>query len=198
RADVDMTLVGAIAVPRLAGDAHLTGGSYESADGAIVLHEVSAHLTGDNDRIVLQALTASDGGDGRLSAQGSASLGASDGARYEGELTLQQFALKNASGSATRASGHLAGGLTLMPIATDGKRRFEATATIDDPAIDQRSLAIFGQQMEGSASGSIAAAVIDLDAARVGGVDGELTAKGRIGETVQADYRLALPRLAAL
>src|SRR5262249_1210143 len=46
--------------------------------------------------------------------------------------------------------------------------------------------------------GSIAAGVIDLDSARVGGVDGELTAKGRIAETVQADYRLALPRLAAL
>jgi translocation and assembly module TamB len=198
RADIDMTVAGTRAAPRLTGEARLTDGGYESADGATVLREVTAHLTGDNDRIALQALTARDGGDGRLSARGSASLGAPDGARYEGELTLQQFAVNKAGDKTRTLGGHLAGGLTLLPISADGRRRFEATATIDDPTLDQRSLGIFGQQMEASAKGSIGAGRIELESARVGGVDGELTASGRVAEAVEADYRLALPRLATL
>ena len=198
RADIDMTVAGTRTAPRLAGEARLSGGSYESADGATVLHEITAHLTGDNDRIVLQALTAGDGGGGRLSAQGSASLGAPDGARYEGEVTLQQFAVGKAGGKARTVDGHLTGALTLLPISADGRRRFEATATIDSPTIDQRSLGIFGPQMEATAQGSIAAGRIEIDSARVGGVDGELTATGRIAETVAADYRLTLSRLATL
>src|SRR5262249_38472006 len=198
RADIDMTVAGTRTAPRLAGDARLTGGSYESADGATVLHEITAHLTGDNDRIVLQALTAGDGGDGRLSAQGSASLGAPDGARYEGEPTLQQFAVGTADGKARTVDGHFTGGLTLLPISADGRRRFEATATIDSPTIDHRSLGIFGPQMEATARGSIAAGRIEIDSARVGGADGGLTATGRVADTVEADYRLTLPRLATL
>ena len=75
RLSVDMSIGGTVAVPRLGGDLQVADGSYASARTGATLRDVTAALAGDNDRLVLRSLTASDGGAGRLSASGSATLG---------------------------------------------------------------------------------------------------------------------------
>ena len=167
RLNVDMSIGGTVAVPRLAGDLQVSDGSYASARTGTTLRDVTAALAGDNDRLVLRSLTASDGGAGRLSASGAATLGFTDKARYEGELTLLQFTLRKGS-DITTASGHLAGQLDLTPPAADGTRRFAATADADEPVVDGRSVALLGSHMRATAEGSMGAAgmAIEFGAAR--------------------------------
>ena len=88
---------------------------------------VTAAVAGDNDRLVLRSLTASDGGEGRLSASGSATLGSPDKARYEGELTLLQFTLRRGRrqhdgerSSCGTARTDAAGGRRQAPLCCDG------------------------------------------------------------------------------
>ena len=107
RLDMDMTLAGTLAAPRFAGDAHLAGGSYASADAGTVLREVNAVIAGDDARIRLQSLTAGDGDKGRLSASGTVTLLGAESARLRGELNLEHFTILNRSDAMAVASGRL-------------------------------------------------------------------------------------------
>jgi len=107
RLDMDMTLAGTLAAPRCAGDAHLAGGSYASADAGTVLREVNAVIVGDDAQIRLQSLTAGDGDKGRLSASGAVTLRGAEPTRYEGELNLEHFTILNRSDAMAVASGRL-------------------------------------------------------------------------------------------
>jgi translocation and assembly module TamB len=107
RLDLDMTLAGTVAAPRFAGEAHVTGGSYASADAGTVLREVNAVIAGDDARIRLQSLTAGDGDKGRLSASGAVTLRGTEPALYEGELNLEHFTILNRSDAVAVASGRL-------------------------------------------------------------------------------------------
>jgi translocation and assembly module TamB len=62
RLSVDMSIGGTVAAPRLGGDLRVSDGSYASARTGTTLRDVTAALAGDNDRLVLRSLTASDGG----------------------------------------------------------------------------------------------------------------------------------------
>jgi translocation and assembly module TamB len=107
RLDMDMILAGTAAAPRLVGEAHLADGSYASADTGTVLRDVTAVIAAADGRVRLQSLTASDGGKGRLSANGTATLRGADRALYEGELTVDHFTILNRSDAVAVASGHL-------------------------------------------------------------------------------------------
>jgi len=197
RLSVDMSIGGTVTVPKLGGDLQVSDGSYASARTGATLRDVTAALAGDNDRLVLRSLTASDGGAGRLSASGSATLGSPDKAHYEGELTLLQFTLRKGS-DLTTASGHLAGQLDLTPPAADGTRRFAATADADEPVVDGRSVGLLGPHMRATAEGSMGAAGMAIESAQLAGTEGQLTASGTIGDDLDLAYRLELSRLAAL
>jgi autotransporter translocation and assembly factor TamB len=197
RLDVDMTIGGTVAAPRLGGDLRVSDGSYVNARTDTTLRDVTAVVTGDNDRLVLRSLTASDGGEGRLSASGSATLGSPDKARYEGDLTLRQFTLRQ-GGDSTTASGHLAGELDLMRPAADGTRRFAATAGADELVVNGRSVALLGPHMRATAAGSLGAAGMAIESAQLAGTEGQLTAGGTIGDELDLAYRLELLRLATL
>ena len=107
RLDMNMTVAGTVAAPRLAGDAHLADGSYASADAGAVLRNVTAVIAAADGRVRLQSLTASDGDKGRLSASGAVTLRGADRALYEGELTLEHFAILNRTDAVAVASGRL-------------------------------------------------------------------------------------------
>src|SRR5262249_34092867 len=89
RLALDMAVTGTLSSPRLLGDARVSRGSYSSADAGTVLRDVTAVVSGDNDRIILSSLSASDGGEGRLEASGSVALARAAAARYDGTLTLK-------------------------------------------------------------------------------------------------------------
>jgi translocation and assembly module TamB len=196
RLGIDMTIGGTVAKPRLRGELQVSDGNYVNARTGMVLRDVTAVLTSDKDRLVLRSLTASDGGEGRLSAIGSAALGSPDKARYEADLTLRQFGLRK-GGNGTTASGHLAGQLELTP-AVDGMRRFAATADADELVVNGRSVAFLGPHMRATAEGSMGAAGMAIESAQVAGTDGRLSASGTIGDDLDLAYRLELLRLAAL
>ncbi len=107
RLDADMTMAGTLAAPRFAGEAHVSGGSYASADAGTVLRDVTAVIAGDDSRVRLQSLTASDGDKGRLSASGAVTLRGADRTLYEGEVTLEHFTILNRSDAVAVASGRL-------------------------------------------------------------------------------------------
>lgn len=91
RLDAAMTLGGTVGAPDLRGTAQVTGGSFASAEAGTVLAAVEARLHGDRDRIVLDGLTATDGGRGRLQAAGSIELIRGGGRAGRIEATLTRF-----------------------------------------------------------------------------------------------------------
>ena len=107
RFDIDMTMAGTLAAPRFAGEARLADGSYASAEAGTALRDITAVIAGDDSRVRLQSLTATDGDKGRLSASGAATLRGAERMFYEGELTLQQFTILNRSDAVAVASGTL-------------------------------------------------------------------------------------------
>lgn len=196
--DLDVTLDGTLAAPRILGEARIADGSYATAQFGTLVQDVAAVATADNDRIVLRSLSARDGSDGRLSASGSAALGVAEGGRYDGEVTLAQFAIPTGNGNTTVANGHVAGTLRFAGTDAKGRRRFAATADARDLAIDGRSVGVFGPHMQASLEGAFGDAGVLVETARIEGADGRFTADGRIAESVDLDYRLDLRRLAAL
>jgi translocation and assembly module TamB len=106
RLDADMTVAGTPDAPRLAGEAHLANGTYESAEGGTLLHDIDAVVSGDNDRVLLRSLSATDGDKGRLTASASARFGGA-GAVYDGALELQHFTALRRNDATAVASGKL-------------------------------------------------------------------------------------------
>src|SRR5262249_55679964 len=72
-----------------------------------VLRDVTAVVSGENDRIVLRSLSATDGGQGRLEATGSAAFVRTAAARYDGTLTLKNFTVINRTDAVATASERL-------------------------------------------------------------------------------------------
>ena len=107
RLDIDMTVAGTLSAPRFAGEAHVSDGSYASADAGTVLHNVAAVVAGDENRVRLQSMTASDGDKGRLTASCAITLRGGDRTLYEGELNLEHFMILNRSDAVAVASGRL-------------------------------------------------------------------------------------------
>jgi translocation and assembly module TamB len=198
RLALDMTVDGTLAAPRLVGEARIAEGRYATAAAGTVLRDVTAVVTGDNDRIVLRSLTAGDGGEGRLSASGSATIGAAEDARYDGDVSLTRFAIPTGNGATTTASGHVAGNLQLAGTDAEGRRRFVASADASDLVIDGRHGGVFGPHMQASLEGALRGESILIETARVEGADGRFAADGQIAESIDLDYRLELSRLAAL
>jgi translocation and assembly module TamB len=106
RLDADMTVAGTPAVPRIAGNASLTNGEYESAEGGTLLRNIEAQVDGDTDRVVLRSLTATDGDKGKLTANASARFGGA-GAVYEGAIDLQHFTAVRRNDATAVATGKL-------------------------------------------------------------------------------------------
>jgi len=198
RLAIDMTVAGTLAAPRVEGEIRIADGSYASAAAGTVLREVSAVATADNDRIVLRSLTARDAGDGRLSATGSAALGIAEDARYDGDITLTQFAVPDGTGAARLASGRIAGNVQFTGLDAEGRRRFAATADAHDLAIDGRNAGLFGPHMQAGLEGALGDTDLVVDTARIEGAEGRFAAEGRVGTAIDLDYRLELSRLASV
>ena len=66
----DLRISGSAAAPEVAGEARLAGGFYENAAIGAVLRDIDVWLAGQGTRLTLTRLTATDGGNGRLDADG--------------------------------------------------------------------------------------------------------------------------------
>jgi len=107
RLDVEMALSGAVGEPRVAGEAHLSGGRYENAATGAVLRDVTLVAVGDNDRIVLRSVAANDGNGGTLTGSGVVTVAPGRGFPFAGELALRNMAVLRRDDATVQASGDL-------------------------------------------------------------------------------------------
>lgn len=82
----EAAIVGTLAAPRIDGGARLTGGRYENFEQGTVITDLAARVDFDGGRAAFEA-SGRDGGRGRVSLTGDASLGGP----WRGELRLDRF-----------------------------------------------------------------------------------------------------------
>jgi len=99
---------GTLGEPQLDGSLRLADGRYEHIDSGFLADDLHAAMRLSNDRIVLDELTATDGGGGRLSGGGHVLPG--DGGLATADLTLavQQMTLIRRSDASATVSGDIA------------------------------------------------------------------------------------------
>ena len=67
----DLGLSGTVSVPRIEGTASVDKGTYANGTTGTVLHDITARLRASEREIMVEQLSATDGGSGRLSAKGT-------------------------------------------------------------------------------------------------------------------------------
>lgn len=90
-ADVKMNLAGSLAEPALRGTLTLSGAEYENLETGTLLRDLSAKLTFDEREAKIANLTASDGGKGRLNAEGKVALDPARGYPMVASARLTEF-----------------------------------------------------------------------------------------------------------
>jgi len=100
---IDATVSGTVGAPVAGGRVVISDGRYENMNSGGILSAIDLELDGDAERFVLRRLTATDGGTGRLTGEGSILLSASPLPSVDFSATLQRFRLvrlDDASGTA--------------------------------------------------------------------------------------------------
>jgi translocation and assembly module TamB len=90
-ADVKMTLGGSLAEPALRGTVSLNDAEYENLETGTLLRNLSAKLTFDEREAKIANLSASDGGKGRLNAEGKVALDPARGYPMVASARLTEF-----------------------------------------------------------------------------------------------------------
>lgn len=89
--DLTVTVAGTPANPDASGSFRLTNGTFENLIAGTLLRDLTLALTFTRDRIVVSELSATDGGNGRLSAQGEAAIDPERGFPFNVSATLRDF-----------------------------------------------------------------------------------------------------------
>jgi len=85
--DLAVDLTGSVAAPRISGHLQIDQGRYENVLSGTTLADVNLRLVGDGEKLVLEQLSASDGGKGTLSGRGVVQL--LPGRSYPIDLSLE-------------------------------------------------------------------------------------------------------------
>lgn len=116
--DLSADVGGTVARPQVAGRLALDHGHYESLAAGTIVDALELQVDGDQDRIVLRRLSATDGGKGRLDGSGEVSLGAAPVANLT--VSLKGFQALRRSDATLTASGSttVSGKLTAPAVVT--------------------------------------------------------------------------------
>ena len=108
RLDIDVSVTGTMAQPAASGSIVLANGAVEDASTGVLLRDLQVQIVGNQDRLVLQQLQASDRGNGKISGSGEMQLAGLSPSAFKVALTIEHFrALRNRMGTA-----EVSGGLT--------------------------------------------------------------------------------------
>jgi translocation and assembly module TamB len=121
---------GTLAHPQLTGDLALDHGRYENIASGLTVDDVTLDIGAERDRVLLQRLTATDGGKGRLTGSGTVILGG-DVPTADLTLSLTGFQALRRSDASMTASG-----------STTVKGKLNAAVVVTRLTIDQAELFI--------------------------------------------------------
>jgi len=173
-ADINIEVGGTLGFPSVGGTLKLEQGVYENFATATLIKDISLMLEGDGSRVVAKG-TATDGGQGRIRAEGS--MGLAEGLPVDLELELEKVTLVRLDELTASASGKLAVTGTLAHARISGEL---VTDDVEAQIVD-----------------STAARVVELDVIEInqpGGVprNGERTAS-RESALLELDLSLRMP-----
>lgn len=116
--ELAVTIGGTPANPDASGSFRLTNGTFENLIAGTLLRDLTVALTFTRDRVVVSELRATDGGNGRLSAQGEAAIDPERGFPFKVTATLRDFTAVRRDEVTASTNGDLtmAGSLDRMTI----------------------------------------------------------------------------------
>lgn len=124
---VNLELEGTVADPDVSGHVQVTDGAYEHERIGTILRDVEVLITGRQDRLTIEHITATDGDKGRLSLSGALQVNPELDYPFAATLSLEQFRLlrhdtARATGQGTvtwegtRRASEVAGEITVSPM----------------------------------------------------------------------------------
>ncbi len=105
--DIDIALRGTLAKPRVEGQIAVSGAEYESLEAGTLLKDLDLLVELSKDSARIARLSASDGGDGALSAEGQIALSPESGFAFDVSTELEDFHLVRRDEVTGAASGQL-------------------------------------------------------------------------------------------
>lgn len=137
--EADMAVSGTLDAPAVSGHAAIPDGQYEHWDHGVVLHGIDVRLVAENEHILIERATMTDGGTGEIALEGRLDLDPDRDFLFEASTRLRnaqllrQDNLRATVNGALQAQGSLEGALvtgvlTCAPIHYDIPERMPASA----------------------------------------------------------------------
>jgi translocation and assembly module TamB len=104
---LDLTLGGTVAAPTIAGQLTMTGGEYENLETGTLLNGLNATIVASGGSDLTFDLTARDGGDGTVTAQGTLAVDPAQGLPFDVTASFRQAVLIRRDDIRARATGEV-------------------------------------------------------------------------------------------